>query len=304
MKTLILFLFCSALVFGQANQNNFPGGGSGSGTVGNCTGAGNSFYNGAGTTVGCDTNIVDNGTGVFTFSGTGPNIILPAGTVTNPSLNFVGNASNTGLYSNGSAVIDIDIAGVNKIEFAAGALRVANTGSLAFSQTASGNGAQGPNLSVNGTGANEMLLASTATIDGGKCVVNALAIGNTQTTICSFTLPATATSFAVECFLKQVIATTPTTIALGYQFGQSPTNPSFTAENWTSNANAMTDATNTTGSTTANTILTGGTPGSAGTFKSEVHGTFTSSATSGTLIIFGTAGAAGDIVETGTCWLH
>lgn len=42
--------------------------GGGSGTVSNCTGAGNAFYSGAGTTVSCDTSITDSGTGQFTFT--------------------------------------------------------------------------------------------------------------------------------------------------------------------------------------------------------------------------------------------
>jgi len=57
--------FINVVAYGYVN-NPTPGGG-GSGTVGNCAAAGNTFYAGSGTTTSCDTKIVDN-TGTLNFT--------------------------------------------------------------------------------------------------------------------------------------------------------------------------------------------------------------------------------------------
>lgn len=55
----------TATLTGYANN---PSGGGGSGTVSSCAAAGNAYYSGSGTTVSCDTNIVDDGSGHFTIA--------------------------------------------------------------------------------------------------------------------------------------------------------------------------------------------------------------------------------------------
>lgn len=74
MKTvrLLAFVLFAASAWAQQTGGG-QSGATGSGTVGNCSGAGNAFYSGAGTVVGCDQSVVDNGTGTLTFGTVGGN---------------------------------------------------------------------------------------------------------------------------------------------------------------------------------------------------------------------------------------
>lgn len=302
------------------------GGGGASGTITSSAGAANAYYAGAGTTISPDTNIVDNGSGTMTFgagvqltaagitsattnggftiggNGTGL-VVFPNGTATNPAWNHTQNATNTGWFSGGANAECFSNVGTAKSCFNNSGNEVGSGACYIFSQSNSATGTGSAQLCATGTVTTQYMTTSTPVVDLGKCVVNALAISNTQTTVCSFTLPNASTTETVDCYLKQIVSTS-TTLALGYQFAQAPTNPSFTGQIWTTNTNTMTDSTNTTGSTTANTIVTDSAPGATGTFKVELHANYTSSATSGTLVIFATAGAVSDITMTGSCEIH
>lgn len=322
MKIKSLFASLVLLTGMALGQSQFSGGsngpGGGSGTVSTCsTVGGNAFYAATGTTVSCDASIIDSGAGALTLNslatasngnltiapnGTGA-AIFNDGTATNPSIQFAGMASNTGLFGTANSIV-VDFSGGQKVQFASGNVQVGNGVNITWSQTAAANGTSGPNFSVTGTGANEYIVATTPIIITGACkVISGLTIATTPTNICVFTLPNSASSLLIDCQFTYT-ESTATTLALSYTFAQAPTTPSFSANILTSNTNTATQGTNTTGGTTANTILTGATPGATGSFIAYLNGTFTSSATSGTLTISGTAGAASAVTLVGGCHLE
>lgn len=107
----------TALLSGYANN---PSGGGGSGTVSACAGTGNAYYSGAGTTVSCDTSLVDDGSGhLTTASGAaGTNAVTVGsgvgfwGTITTFNVN-VGASNGTFALYNGATLNAQHIIGTN-----------------------------------------------------------------------------------------------------------------------------------------------------------------------------------------------
>ena len=94
MKTLILVFALASACLAQITNPS----GSGSGTVNNATGAANAYYAGAGTAVSGDTNIVDDGSGNWTFSGTNPTFTT---STTNKGITFTPQGSGTYIFGGG-----------------------------------------------------------------------------------------------------------------------------------------------------------------------------------------------------------
>jgi hypothetical protein len=187
--------------------------------------------------------------------------------------------------------------------FVSGNVELGDAKSLIFYQTAAGSGAAGASLGVVGTGATEYLSPSVPFYEAGACKFNAttlVATSNPGTTFCTITLPNIAENFFLDCKLSYVDGGTYT-MGLTYQFAAAPTNTSISAEVKSSNANVATEATNTTGGTTENTIITGAAPGGALTLLASVYGSFTSNAASGTLLIKGFSSSASGITVSGAC---
>lgn len=246
------------------------------------------------------------GNSTISVTATGGTLTLPSGTAANPSQNYAANAANTGWFAGSANAACWSNVGTPKSCFNNLGNEVGNTSGYAFSQSNTAAGTSGPNISVTGTGTTEWIDISTPLVDLAKCQFTATAIATSPgTALCILTLPNSATALRIDCFIDYIESST-TTFALDYQFAQTPTNVNFTAQIYTSNASpaASSIGTVTTANTSANTILTGGTPGATGTFKSNIFGTFTSNAATGNLTIHGIAGAGSAITATGGCWAH
>ena len=103
----IVLMIAAGLLLGGWQAQNFPNGnGTGSGTVGNCTGAGLAYYAGAGTTTSCDTNITDNGSG---------RLLIPAGSGSAPSIALT-TASGTGITFPAAGAVDMTGSGGSTFE--------------------------------------------------------------------------------------------------------------------------------------------------------------------------------------------
>jgi|HubBroStandDraft_4_1064222.scaffolds.fasta_scaffold00021_58 hypothetical protein len=194
-------------------------------------------------------------------------------------------------------------------------LQASSTSQFALASQASNSFALGPNMVLGGTapeittgGTTPFLNMNTLLNVADACKITSLIIMNTTTTICSWTLPATAKTWAYQCQGTWESASVAVTLLLGTQFTQSPTVSNHNAIIWSTNAGTQTSAgpiTNT--GTTAVTTLTGAAAAATATgYPWQASGSFTGSATSGTFVIYGTAGTSGDaqINAGSTCTLY
>jgi len=313
------FMLCLAAAAQVAQSPGVTGGvsaGGGSGTVSSCGGAGNSYYSGAGTTVVCDTNIADSGTGNLTFSAAAPQLITGTninltlalggtgtvifnnGTATNPAFNHTQNASNTGWFSS-SASIECwaNVGGIGSC-FSNSGNQVSGNRMLAFTSTTAANGAIDLGLSPIATSAAVLAVGNGTVADesallrsGNACRVTAditLTV-NTNVTVCTWTLPAVAKAWAWQCEIPWTLSagSGTNTLAVIANASQTPTGATNgTAEVKTSNTNAAQEGTAAISASGATTLVTA-TPLTpvATVFQSSTSGTLLASATAGTFAI-------------------
>lgn len=142
-------------------------------------------------------------------------------------------------------------------------------------------------ISTGGSG--NPLIYATSNI----CRISTAVTLTTTTTICSWTLPASAKTWSYRCDGMYQTTTSAITLLLGTQFAQAPTNSTHSGVIWSA-ASTQTYAQVTNTGTTATTTVTGVAPSSGTATPWEAHGTFTGSATSGTFVIYGTASTSSD----------
>ena len=194
-------------------------------------------------------------------------------------------------------------------------LQASSTSQFNVKSQAANSFALGPNLVLGGTapeittgGTTPFLNMNTLLNVAQACKITSLIIMTTTTTICSWTLPATAKTWAYECSGTWESASVAVTLLLGTQFANAPTVSNHNAIIWSTNVGTQTSAgpiTNT--GTTAVTTLTGAAAAATATgYPWQASGSFTGSATSGTFVIYGTAGTSGDaqINAGSTCQLY
>lgn len=232
-----------------------------------------------------------------------PQFIVPAGTVAAPLL-VTSSGTTTGFNTDSSGNVCLVNGGnaavctngtASTITYSGGVFAWTSTGlpsgatgtkDTGLSRTAANVIAAG-----NGTAADETALIRS----GNACRVTAditLPV-NTATTVCSWSLPATAKSWAWQCQIPWVISagTGTNTLAIIANPSQTPTGTTNgTAEIKTTNTNTATEATTAISASGATTLLTSGTITPAATvFQSSTSGTLLASGTAGTFAIQMTA---------------
>ena len=299
-----------------ANRN--AGTGSGSGTVSANSGTAGAVANyaaaGGSTTVGPDATLVDNAA-TLTYSGS-TGIVAPAGSSTAPAYAFTG-ALTTGPSLAAANVAGMTSNGVLVAQFTGG-IEVTQSASFKASQTALANGAVGVSLAPIGTGTTEAWnIGGTSTslfLQNGACKIPAAGIAlpvNTATTVCSWTLPNSAQTWAWQCVLPWAITagTGTNTLAISVSVAQTPTSTTNgTAEILTTNTMVGTENTAAISASGATTLLTSGTITPAATvFRSSTAGTLAANAASGIFAIQMTAAgttATAAAQAGGTCFLY
>jgi len=310
-------------------------GGGGSGTVSSCAAAGNAYYSGSGTTVSCDTSIVDSGTGNLAFgaatpvlstttanapltlapNGTGA-IVTNVGTAANPTMQATGSATNTGLNltttlecwtSVGAFVACLNANGVE----------VGSNKSLIIGSTGQANSSQalGIGTTVQGsntysfdttTGGNEAGMIRTA--DACK-PTTALTLTSSAQNWCSWSLPASTKVWNWKCEgTYSMSAGSSPTLVMDMNASQAPGTEVGNGVISTVSAGTaivQTNGTGTSASTGPQTIMTSGaitTPVTNAYWSSS--GMISASATAGTFAIqFLTAVGTGTINAGSVCWM-
>jgi hypothetical protein len=249
------------------------------------------YYSATGTSIGCDANITDNGSG---------QVLLPAGTGALPSV-AIGQAT-TGIYQISSAHVDVVAAGSVIADFVVGAVNINHAGVYQFGATTAGS-AQDTGVSRtaadvialgNGTAADE-----SALLRWNNCKPTAVTLNSASfTTFCSWTLPAVAKTWAFQCNGTYTLTagTTPTLI-IGFIAAQTPSAVAITSSIGSTLTGVSTQGTNTTANTSQQTVLTGTTNTQANA-PFSIYGSVTASATSGTFIL--NAELGGSVSPAGT----
>lgn len=180
-------------------------------------------------------------------------------------------------------------------------------------ETAVGSVSQALDVGTGGTGGNATIYTGGLSRFNNACrvTVDITLTVNTDITICTWSLPATAKAWAFQCRIPWVISagTGTNTLAIKVNPSQTPTGTTGAmAEIKTSNANAATEAYANFSTSGATTILTSGTITPAATvFQSEISGTVLASATAGTFaIVMQAAGTTATAAAKAgaTCWLY
>ena len=194
-------------------------------------------------------------------------------------------------------------------------LQASTVSQIAVASQAANSFALGPNIILGGTapeittgGTTPYLNMNTLLNVADACKITSLIIMNSTTTICSWTLPAAAKTWAYQCQGTWESASVAVTLLLGTQFANAPTVSNHNAIIWSTNAGTQTSAgpiTNT-GTTAVTTLTSAAAAATATGYPWQASGSFTGSATSGTFIIYGTAGTSGDaqINAGSTCTLY
>jgi hypothetical protein len=145
--------------------------------------------------------------------------------------------------------------------------------------------------------------------DANTCrITSAHTLSTSATIVCSWSLPATAFTWAWNCEIPYTVtAGTSTALTLGMNPSQTPTNVTGYANIYSSNAGAASEG-NASATTSGNTnILTGGTVAN-GTFLAFTFGTIQASSKAGTFAITatlsGAGGPTGTIPVGGVCTLQ
>jgi hypothetical protein len=289
-----------AVVALNPSQAAAPGTSSGStnGTVSANNGSAGAVANypsaGGSTTVAADATLVDTGS-TLTYSGTTGGI-FPAGSTTVPGLQV--GASATGIQAATATTLGLVANGVTAA-IVTGGVQITTSGSFKWSQTALSNGSVGLTMSAVGTAATEALNlggSSTGLFLQNQCKVSTTLTLTTQTTICTWTLPNSAQTWAWQC--QGTYSTTAATITftLGMVVAQTPTAAiSANAVAYTATATSPTWATTTAANTTATTILAVTPAAATNNLPWQSSGTIPASATSGTFILYGTASTTSDV---------
>lgn len=189
------------------------GAGGGSGTVGNCSAAGNAFYSAAGTTIACDTTITDNGSGVLTF-GTNGQLILQPGSATVAPLLY-GSTAAVWWYNCNTLQICFGNGGASpSTTILTGTIEMGSGGAYKWSSTAASNGSADTTICRQGTGVVEIgsgaacatsgsiiaqayLTAANCANSGGTCAAassGSVSIAAAATTVTVATTAVTANS--------------------------------------------------------------------------------------------------------------
>jgi hypothetical protein len=331
----IKYLIASlVLLAGSAfGQSQFSGGGGstgtgGSGTVSACGTVGANLYSSASAVASCDINVVDNGSGLVTFSGTGqingsavngPFLIL-ASTCTNSSFQAIGAASNTGFCFPNTSVGAYETAGIENIQFASSSVSLNASVSLAWTASGGANGTKDTTICRLGAGTVEVNpgtgCGAAGFVKTGQSlqvvtsdVSNASATFATITGL-SVTLPLFTANWSFSCDIVYSQATAAAANQIGVQTA------TFGATNLTASAIAYTAATVTVAgavtdvgtTTTAQSVVTF-TPGTTGV-KMPIHlsGTIEGASVLGTVLniqaLTGSTSDALTFYRGSSCWLY
>jgi hypothetical protein len=252
-------------------------------------------------------------------NGTGP-VTLNAGVAANPSLQWVGFATNTGIWSSAANTLVWQSTGNNVAAFLSTGFGIANTRVFGVSSTNAANGALTLGFSAQGSGAGTQVMAlgnGTAADETGLlrsaniCRISAdVTLSTSATNICSFTLPNVTKVWAVKCNIGwAVTAGTTPTIAFGVNASQTPAGTTNIFGNiLTTNANVGTEGSAALSASGAVNVLTSPTLTTSATlFQATLFGTLNASATTGTFAITSTgtgASFAGAVKAGSTCELN
>jgi hypothetical protein len=233
---------------------------------------------------------------------------LPNGAATTPALVFA-NSTTNGLYSNASTVDCFAFGGTDSdcMGGATVGIKISSTGAYGFTQGSSASGTLGQSIGVAGSGATEVINPSTFLLLPQCKITSAITIGSTSSpvTICSFTLPNSAQTWAYQCTGTYQTSTSAITLTLGTEFSHAPTVSNHNAQIWSAATSTFAGPITNTG-TTAVTTLTGAAPASSTSVPWSASGSFTGNATSGTFILYGLASTASDaqINAGSTCQIY
>lgn len=273
----------------------------GSGTVNTCATVGaNAYYAASGTAVSCDTTLLDTGSGGLT---------LANGTAAAPTVTFAANVTN-GLYSNTASKDCFAFASTDATCFSGAVTQINDGGNFGWSQTSSASGTNGANFSVAGTGANEVISASTVVlIPQCKITSTGITLSTSATTLCSWSLPNFSKTWSWQCQGDySITAGTTPNFTLGMTASQIPVAAIVgRAVIWSTVTGAVSaSAGSTTDSGTTNTnILVGPTVTTETNAPWSSSGTIPASASAGTFVITGLMGGSTPAgTAYGTCQLY
>lgn len=278
IKKLLLFLaLATGAAFAQGQFGGGGGAGGGSGTVGNCAGAGIAVYTGAGTSITCDTGIVD--------SGPGNSLVVPNGTTTLGGLSFA--TAGMGLTELSSTVLCVTNATNCKFGFYGTTVAIATGSGGGFGIQSSANVSSsnttdtGWHRAAAGVAAfdtDAALSNGLGTIKSGgnnaqQTASNFTTTNTTATTWKTVTLPAVALSWSFHCNIAYQESVTTAGMVLGIISSVSPTSEFAQARIYTTATGTSTDGSVTATTNLSQTVLTGANVGTANaTFQATLDG--------------------------------
>jgi hypothetical protein len=231
------------------------------------------------------------GLGAMTLAGSNYDFLqVPNGSPQQPGLTFASAASGTGFSAYGAGVHCWYEAGTAADCLNSGGLEVNENGSFSFSETPNASGAIGPSYGVIGSGTTMDLQPSTfLLLPSCKLLAGVnMTVSGTAYTICSFTLPNAAASWAYSCQGTYTTTTSSDTFALGWTIAHAPTNVIANATIFSTQSGTQTFGTATSNATTNQTALTGASVSSVTAVPWTMAGVIdAASATSGTFLITG-----------------
>jgi hypothetical protein len=196
-----------------------------------------------------------------------------------------------------------------------GGMAVSTSGRFGFSSTSAVSGAKDIALYRMGAGVtafssggnsdqNGMLYGS-----GNVCkTTSAITLSTSATTVCLWTLPAVAKTWAFTCFIGyKLSAGTAPTFTLAMNASQTPTNETGFANIYSTNTGTSTQNSMSSTSSGTQNILTGGAVTTGTTYQATAFGTIQASATNGTFAIqalIGGQSSAGTVTVGSTCILN
>jgi hypothetical protein len=279
------------------NAGNFTSGTTAAG--GNVTlTAGNGASTSAGTNGnGGNISLVPGAVGTGGSGGTNGAIVFGLlGTASNPSVQFSGQAANTGLFG-GTTSICWSATGTNTACFVNSGLELASGQALSMSN---GSGTATPDVALARMGPNVIETSTSASspnnsgyikLGQGTCLVTSTITLSGQTNICQFSLPASGITWGWICHIGYTVSSGMNpTFTLGMNPSQTPTRVSGFATIYSTNSGTSTGFGMSTTSGGNTNILTSPVIAATGTYQAITSGVLQASAMAGTFTITGTLG--------------
>ena len=230
---------------------------------------------------------------------------IPNGTAAAPSIAFLNNTTN-GFYSHAAANICLATSSTDNVCLFNQGVSIGYLSSYGFTTSSSATGTAGVKLAVVGN-IGQTLGPSAIALEPQCKVTSGISMSGTAATICSWTLPNSAQTWAWMCSGTYTTTTLADTLSLGMNASQTPTSETGNAQIYSTLAGTQTAGSATATASGNQNILTGASVSTVTAIPWQTSGVLQASATSGTFAITGTltgTSPAGTVNVGSVCRLY